>query len=77
MTGMSQAKGKRRILTAGVGIAAITALEGLACGNPVAPSRHQYDPEPEPQGYPHDAMPADPLPTSDAGVETPPVEPTP
>lgn len=30
-------KSTRRILSAGVGIAAITALGGLACGNPVEP----------------------------------------
>ncbi len=30
-------RGKRRILSAGIGIAAITALGGLACGNPVEP----------------------------------------
>jgi hypothetical protein len=29
---------KRRILTAGAGVVAFTAFEGLACGNPVAPS---------------------------------------
>lgn len=52
---------KRRILTAGVGIAAITALEGLACGNPVAPRC---------PGHAHcvpDAPPSD-APPEDAGV---------
>ena len=28
---------KRRLLTAGLGVAAYTALESLACGNPVEP----------------------------------------
>lgn len=31
-------KTKRRILTASAGVVAFTAFEGLACGNPVAPS---------------------------------------
>jgi len=31
---------KRRILTAGAGAAVFTALEGLACGNPVEPPRN-------------------------------------
>ncbi|MFO0613560.1 MAG: hypothetical protein U0414_13265 [Polyangiaceae bacterium] len=31
-------KTKRRILTAGAGVVAFTAFEGLACGNPVAPA---------------------------------------
>jgi hypothetical protein len=35
---MDKSRGTRRkILTAGAGIAVYTALEGLACGNPVAP----------------------------------------
>ncbi|MEJ7733764.1 MAG: hypothetical protein WKG00_31785 [Polyangiaceae bacterium] len=37
-------KSKRRILTAGAGLAAFTAVEGLACGNPVEP---RYHPTPE------------------------------
>jgi hypothetical protein len=36
---------KRTILTVGVG-AVITAVEGLACGNPVEPSRYR-DPMPK------------------------------
>jgi hypothetical protein len=39
---------KRRILSAGAGMVTITALEGLACGNPVAPRHdmpHEQDPE--------------------------------
>ena len=36
---MDKSRGTRRkILTAGAGIAVYTALEGLACGNPVAPA---------------------------------------
>lgn len=34
---MSITRTRRRILTAGIGLAAVTALEGIACGNPVAP----------------------------------------
>lgn len=33
-----RSKTKRRVLTAGAGVVAFTAFEGLACGNPVAPS---------------------------------------
>jgi hypothetical protein len=36
-------KTKRRILTAGAGVAAFTAVEGLACGNPVEPRFHPTD----------------------------------
>ncbi len=53
---------KRKILTAGFGIAAMTALEGLACGNPVAPacpSHKSCYPEEQPVTQPIDAAPAD------------------
>lgn len=33
-----RSKTKRRVLTASAGVVAFTAFEGLACGNPVAPS---------------------------------------
>jgi len=32
-------RGQRRILSASVGLVAFTAVEGLACGNPVEPPR--------------------------------------
>jgi hypothetical protein len=79
---MSKTKGARRtILTAGAGIAVYTALEGLACGNPVAPGCPPAGcHEPVPAEQPRDAQPAETA--SDAGVApTPPadagVEPTP
>ena len=41
-------KTRRRILTASAGVVAFTAFEGLACGNPVAPSYEQRNqPTPE------------------------------
>jgi hypothetical protein len=40
-------KTKRRILTAGAGVVAFTAFEGLACGNPVAPA-YENRPHPDP-----------------------------
>jgi len=82
MTGMSNGT-RRKILTASLGIAAYTALEGLACGNPVAPRCPDYKagcgPGPaESEAPPIDAAPPDAV-VMDAGVaETPPVaEPTP
>lgn len=72
---MSDTKGtKRKILTAGIGIAAYTALEGLACGNPVAPACPTHSScrsEPEPVVELIDAAPADAQLTPDAGVENP------
>lgn len=56
-------RAKRRILTAGAGAAVFTALEGLACGNPVEPGYLRDYPEP---GRPAEA-PAEP--PSDAAVD--------
>jgi len=50
---------KRKILTAGVGVAAFTALEGLACGNPVAPKCPTYESCHAPPPEVIDAAPAD------------------
>jgi hypothetical protein len=35
---MASPRVRRRLLTAGVGVVAITAVEGLACGNPMEPA---------------------------------------
>jgi len=48
---MQPPRTKRRLLTASVGIAAFTAVEGLACGNPVSP-RYEQRPEPTPATEP-------------------------
>ena len=48
----------RRLLTAGAGVAAFTAVEGLACGNPVHP---RYDP----------LMDRPPQPTATTAVDAP------
>ncbi len=53
---------KRRILTAGIGVAAFTALEGIACGNPVAPRW-----ETPPRAYSDVAPPVDDR--ADAGAD--------
>jgi len=59
-------------LTAGAGVAAFTAVEGLACGNPVEPRYH-----PEPEGAAPPAQVAAPdtpdaaAPASDSGVAAP------
>lgn len=47
----------RRILSAGTGMAAFTALEGLACGNPVSP---RYEEQPD-QAPPALTVPAEGL----------------
>jgi hypothetical protein len=55
-------KHKRRLLTAGLGIAAYTAFEGLACGNPIEPRC------PDPGGCPDARVDASPSDASDAPV---------
>jgi hypothetical protein len=64
---MDKSRGTRRkILTAGAGIAVFTALEGLACGNPVAPACPPSGcPEPATE-QPRDAQ--EPAAAQDAGV---------
>lgn len=68
----------RRILSAGVGVAAITALAGLACGNPVepcAPSTCEPVDAATIDGPPGDGPNEDALPDApelDAGVDAPP-----
>jgi hypothetical protein len=37
MASPRRASARRRLLTAGVGVVAFTAVEGLACGNPMEP----------------------------------------
>jgi hypothetical protein len=62
---------KRRILTASAGVVAITAVEGLACGNPVAP-RHDM---PHEQDTVETAAPietATPVASSDVSQVSPP-----
>lgn len=62
---------KRRLLTASAGMVAITALEGIACGNPVAPPIEPPKPEPTTTAVvppPADAGAATPL---DSGVAAP------
>ncbi len=66
---------KRRVLTAGLGIAAYTALEGLACGNPVEP-RCPTQRDCTPDARPVDAPPPDAGPV-DAGIDATPAEPAP
>ncbi len=60
---MDRPRAKRRLLTASIGVAAFTALEGLACGNPVAP-RYERVPEPTPTAEP------DVAPTATASAAT-------
>lgn len=74
-------RSKRRILTAGLGAAAFTALEGLACGNPVEPrcpgSPHcmsSQPPEPEVVVPAADAAPAETAPATDAGAAPVPID---
>jgi hypothetical protein len=56
-------RAKRRILTASAGAAVFTALEGLACGNPVEPGYLRNYPEPAGPAE----VPAEP--PSDAAVD--------
>ena len=57
---------KRPLLVVGAGAIVITALEGIACGNPVSP-KHRV-----PMEVPKDAAPDSPeMPTADGGVDTP------
>ncbi|HZF52686.1 MAG TPA: hypothetical protein VE093_28720 [Polyangiaceae bacterium] len=55
-------RAKRRILTASAGAAVFTALEGLACGNPVEPGYLRNGPGPMPAEAPAE-------PPSDAAVD--------
>jgi hypothetical protein len=65
---MDRSRGTRRkILTAGAGIAVFTALEGLACGNPVAPACPPSGCH-EPAQEPAVAQDAGVAPAQDAGV---------